>query len=81
MRLERSSAAGGIKAKKLRKGGALYARIQKAAQRSARKLALRLRGVKLKNVEGLFKKSDPFFEVSRTYDVLGGDVWTPVGEK
>jgi hypothetical protein len=41
-------------------------------------LALRLRGVKLKNVEGMFKKSDPFFEVSRTYDSLGGDAWTPV---
>lgn len=39
---------GSIKAKKLKKGGTLYARIQKAAPRSAGKLALRMRGIKLK---------------------------------
>lgn len=69
---------GSVKAKKLKKGGQLYARIQKAPPRSAGKLALRMHGVKLKNVEGLFKKSDPFFELSRTYEGPGGGSWTPV---
>ncbi|KAL9179977.1 hypothetical protein ACHAXT_007947 [Thalassiosira profunda] len=69
---------GSVKAKKLKKGGTLYARLQKAAPRSAGKLALRLRGIKLKNVEGMFKKSDPFFEIRRTHDGPGGGSWTPV---
>ena len=69
---------GSTKAKKLKKGGTLYARIQKAAPRPAGKLALRMRGIKLKNVEGMFKKSDPFYELRRTYDGPGGGSWTPV---
>ena len=69
---------GSIKAKKLRKGGTLYARLQKAPPRNAGKLALRLRGAKLKNVEGMFKKSDPFYELLRTYDGQGGGSYTPV---
>mmetsp|Transcript_193 Transcript_193/g.396 ORF Transcript_193/g.396 Transcript_193/m.396 type:complete len:609 (-) Transcript_193:236-2062(-) len=64
--------------KKFKKSGVLYARIQKAAPKSAGKLALRLRGIKLKNVEGMFKKSDPFFEVRRTHDGPGGGSWTAV---
>ena len=68
---------GSIKAKKLKKGGTLYARIQKAAPRSAGQLALKMRGIKLKNVEGMFKKSDPFYELRRTYDGSGGGSWTP----
>ena len=31
-----------------------------------------------KNVEGMFKKSDPFYELRRTYDGPGGGSWTPV---
>jgi hypothetical protein len=69
---------GSTKAKKLKKGGILYARICKAPPQSAGKLALRMHGVKLKNVDGLFGKSDPFFEVRRTYDGAGGGSWTPV---
>eukprot|EP00585_Thalassiosira_rotula_P011872 CAMPEP_0196159234 /NCGR_PEP_ID=MMETSP0910-20130528/46210_1 /TAXON_ID=49265 /ORGANISM="Thalassiosira rotula, Strain GSO102" /LENGTH=1212 /DNA_ID=CAMNT_0041424151 /DNA_START=160 /DNA_END=3799 /DNA_ORIENTATION=+ len=69
---------GSVKAKKFKKGGILYARVQKAAPKSAGKLALRLRGIKLKNVEGMFNKSDPFFEARRTYDGPGGGSWTPV---
>jgi len=69
---------GSTKAKKLKKGGILYARISKAPPRSAGKLALCLQGIKLKNVDGLFGKSDPFFEVRRTYDGAGGGSWTPV---
>ncbi len=62
----------------MKKGGVLYARISKAPPRSAGKLAIRLQGIKLKNVDGLFGKSDPFFEVRRTYDGAGGGSWTPV---
>lgn len=69
---------GNIKAKKFKKGGTLFARLQKAAPLSAGQLALRLRGVKLKNVEGMFKKSDPFFEICRTHDGPGQGTWTPV---
>ncbi|KAL7441470.1 hypothetical protein ACHAXM_011517 [Skeletonema potamos] len=69
---------GSIKAKKLKRGGLLFARVTKAPTRSAGKLALRLHGIKLKNVDGLFGKSDPFFEVRRTYDGASGGSWTPV---
>eukprot|EP00571_Detonula_confervacea_P000453 CAMPEP_0172315656 /NCGR_PEP_ID=MMETSP1058-20130122/25877_1 /TAXON_ID=83371 /ORGANISM="Detonula confervacea, Strain CCMP 353" /LENGTH=690 /DNA_ID=CAMNT_0013029781 /DNA_START=96 /DNA_END=2168 /DNA_ORIENTATION=- len=69
---------GSIKAKKLKKGGTIYARIQKATPVSAGKLALRMHGIKLKNVEGMFKKSDPFYELRRTYDGPGGGTWKPV---
>ena len=69
---------GSTKAKKFKKGGTLYARIQKAAPVSEGKLALRLRGIKLKNVEGMFNKSDPFFEVRRTYEGPGGGSWVAV---
>lgn len=35
-------------------------------------LRLALKGEKLKNVEGLFSKSDPFYEISRRVDAAGG---------
>jgi hypothetical protein len=38
-------------------------------------LRLKLRGNTLKNVEGLFSKSDPFFELSRKIDAAGGQTW------
>uniref|UniRef100_A0A7S2PR51 C2 domain-containing protein n=1 Tax=Skeletonema marinoi TaxID=267567 RepID=A0A7S2PR51_9STRA len=70
---------GSTKAKTLKRSGILYARISKAPPRSAGKLALRLRGIKLKNVDGLFSKSDPFFEIRRTHDGgAGGGSWSPV---
>lgn len=69
---------GSVKAKKLKGGGTIYARVQKAAPVSAGKLGLRMHGIKLKNVEGMFKKSDPFFEIRRTYNGPGGGSWTPV---
>lgn len=69
---------GSIKAKSLKKGGTIYARVQKAAPKSAGKLALRMSGIKLKNVEGMFKKSDPFFEIRRTYEGPGGGSWVPI---
>jgi hypothetical protein len=68
--------SGSIKAQKLKKGGTLYARLQKPPRQNNGALALLLRGNKLKNVEGLFKKSDPFYEVRRTYD--GSGTWHAV---
>eukprot|EP00804_Cyclotella_cryptica_P020314 CCRYP_014051-RA/>CCRYP_014051-RA protein AED:0.20 eAED:0.20 QI:170/1/1/1/0.44/0.4/10/3670/670 len=69
---------GSTKAQKLKRGGTLYARLQKPPAVSAGNLALSLRGIKLKNVEGLFKKSDPFYELRRTYDGPSGGTWTAV---
>ena len=69
---------GSIKAKSLKRGGTLYARVEKAAPKSAGKLALRMSGIKLKNVEGMFKKSDPFYEIRRTYEGPGGGSWVPI---
>ena len=69
---------GSIKAQKLKKGGTLYARLQKPPRRNAGALALVLRGHKLKNVEGLFKKSDPFYEIRRTYDGPNSGSWNVV---
>lgn len=39
---------------------------------------MKLKGQKLKNVEGLFSKSDPFFELSRKIDAAGGQSWDNV---
>jgi len=52
----------------------LYARISKVPSRSAGELTLCLKGKDLRNVE--ISKSDPLFELCRTYD--GGESWTPV---
>lgn len=41
-------------------------------------LRLKLAGRKLKNVEGMFSKSDPFFELSRKLDAAGGKTWDNV---
>eukprot|EP00984_Skeletonema_dohrnii_P009320 scaffold3561_cov104-Skeletonema_dohrnii-CCMP3373.AAC.3 len=65
---------GSIKGKELKEGGMLYARISKVPSRSAGELTLCLKGKKLRNVE--VSKSDPLFELCRTYD--GGESWTPV---
>jgi hypothetical protein len=34
-----------------------------------------MKGSKLKNVEGMLSKSDPFFEISRKIDASGGQTW------
>jgi len=39
---------------------------------------MKLRGEKLKNVEGFLSKSDPFFELSRKVDAAGGQSWDNV---
>jgi len=71
-------ARGNTKVKKLRHGGALYVRITPAPLDSAGTLHLNLRGIKLKNTEGLFGKSDPFFEISAKVEAAGGLTWQPV---
>jgi hypothetical protein len=76
--LLRTKHRGSIKAQKLKKGGTLYVRLQKPPQRNAGALALVLSGHKLKNVEGLFKKSDPFYEIRRTYDGPNSGSWHAV---
>ena len=66
---------GNLKAKKLNKGGTLFCRITAAPSISAGTLYLSLRGVGLKNVDGLFGKSDPFVELSTQANVAGGMTW------
>lgn len=41
-------------------------------------LRLTLKGNKLKNVEGMFSKSDPFFEISRKVNAAGALTWDNV---
>jgi Ca2+-dependent lipid-binding protein len=70
---------GNIKAKKLRSGGTLFVRVTKASNLDLGNISIGLRGIKLKNVDGVFSKSDPFFVVeSYTKDNHGGRVWQPV---
>ena len=38
-------------------------------------MRLKLKGSKLKNVEGMFSKSDPFFEISKKISAAGGQTW------
>jgi C2 domain/Copine len=74
---------GNIKAKNLRNGGTLYARItpapDPAVPGAGGTLHLKLSGVKLANVDsGLFSKTDPFFEILSKVDSAGGLSWQPV---
>lgn len=69
---------GSIKAKRLKRGGTLFARVEKAKAQSSGELSLCMRGVKLKNVEGFLGKSDPFFELSRRVDGMSGNTWSAV---
>eukprot|EP00545_Synedropsis_sp_CCMP1620_P006787 CAMPEP_0119029802 /NCGR_PEP_ID=MMETSP1176-20130426/40706_1 /TAXON_ID=265551 /ORGANISM="Synedropsis recta cf, Strain CCMP1620" /LENGTH=769 /DNA_ID=CAMNT_0006986157 /DNA_START=18 /DNA_END=2327 /DNA_ORIENTATION=+ len=69
---------GNIKAKKIKGGGTLFCRIQKASDVSAGTFHFELRGIKLKNVDGMFGKSDPFFEVSKQLKGGGGPSWQVV---
>ena len=69
-------ARGNTKAKKLKGGGTLFALARKSAGSGV--FRLQLKGSKLKNVEGLLGKSDPFFEVSRRVDAAGSLTWDNV---
>jgi len=69
-------ARGSTKAKKIRGGGTIFVHARKSEGSGV--LRLKLKGEKLKNVEGLFSKSDPFFELSRKVDIAGGQSWDNV---
>jgi Ca2+-dependent lipid-binding protein len=69
-------ARGNTKAKKLKKGGTLFAHVAKVQGQGV--LRLRLKGLDLKNVEGWVGKSDPFFEISRQVNAAGGATWDNV---
>jgi Copine/C2 domain len=60
----------------LKGGGTLYASVRKAVGSGVLRLAMR--GSKLKNVEGMFSKSDPFYEISRKVSSAGGLTWDNV---
>lgn len=69
---------GSVKAKQLRSGGTLFVRIKSAPTTDHGMLHLRLIGHQLKNVDGIFGKSNPFFEVSCRTDAPGGLSWQPI---
>lgn len=71
-------ARGNIKAKKLRNGGTVFARVTRANYSNAGTLTAQFRGIKLKNVDGLFSKSDPFFVISSHANDPAGRTWQPV---
>jgi len=69
-------AKGNTQAKKINKGGTIFARVEK--HRGKGTLCLGMKGVKLKNTEGFLKKSDPFFELNRKVDGPSGTMWDAV---
>ncbi|KAL7568731.1 hypothetical protein ACA910_021724 [Epithemia clementina (nom. ined.)] len=69
-------ARGNTKAKQLKTKGTLFATVRKA--KGSGLLRIKMRGIKLKNVEGWVGKSDPFFELSRKTDTAGGLTWDNV---
>lgn len=69
-------ARGNMKAKKLKKGGTIFAHVSKCQGSGI--LRLRMKGIKLKNTEGFLRKSDPFFELSKKRDSAGGQTWDNV---
>jgi hypothetical protein len=66
-------ARGNVKAKKLKKGGTIFAHIAKS--KGSGLLRLKMKGIKLKNTEGFMRKSDPFFEICRKLNSAGGLTW------
>jgi Ca2+-dependent lipid-binding protein len=74
-------AKGNIRAKALKNGGTLFMRVHKASDLDLGTLNLSMRGMKLKNVDGLFGKSDPFFTVeayTQGNQQYEGRSWLPV---
>jgi hypothetical protein len=66
-------ARGNTMKKKLKKGGALIATVRKSEGSGV--LRINLRAEKLKNTEGMFGTSDPFFELSRKVSATVGQTW------
>lgn len=69
-------ARGNTKGKRVKGGGTIYVRAQKSQGSGVARF--KLKAENLKNVEGLFSKSDPFFEISRRIDSAGGQTWDNV---
>jgi len=66
-------ARGNTKAKKFKNGGTVFLHV--AQSQGSGLLRLQMKGIKLTNVEGFMKKSDPFFELSCKRDSAGGLTW------
>ena len=71
-----TGARGNTKAKQLKTKGTLFATVRKA--KGSGLLRFKMKGIKLKNVEGWVGKSDPFLELSRKTDTAGGQTWDNV---
>ena len=69
---------GNVKAKKLKQGGTIFIRATPAPTEDTGRFLLKLQGHKLKNVDGLFSKSDPFVEISSKINSASGLTWQPV---
>jgi len=67
---------GCTKAKRLKNGGTLYALVRKV--KGSGDFNLKMKGATLKNCEGLFRKSDPFFEISKKANSGGSLSWDNV---
>lgn len=69
-------ARGNTKARKVKGGGTLFAHVRKSTGSGL--LRLKMKALKLKNVEGFLGKSDPFFELSRQINAAGAATWDNV---
>ena len=68
-------ARGGIRARTLKGGGGTGVAQAEKYTGGGRTLHLSLRGIGLKNTEGPFNKSDPFYEIKRQIEGPGGIIW------
>ena len=71
-------ARGNTKAKNLRQGGTLFARVTEAKATTGGNLILQLQGNALVNTERAWGVSNPFFEISARLHLAGSFVWHPV---
>ena len=69
-------ARGNTKCKEVKGGGKIYARVETSNGTGTLKLALA--GIKLKNFDGLFNKSDPFYVIARKEQGALGTEWDVV---
>jgi hypothetical protein len=72
------AARGSVKAKTLRDGGTIFVRVVRATASSGGTVRGKFRGLKLKNTDGLFGKSDPFYTISNQINAPSGRAWQPV---
>ncbi|GAX24436.1 hypothetical protein FisN_4Lh573 [Fistulifera solaris] len=71
-------ARGNTKAKKLRQGGTLFARVTEYKATTDDIIAIKLQGKGLANTERAWGVSNPFFEISARIQIAGSLVWHPV---